>query len=463
MSETERSFGEMHFGAAELGNKARTRRLIMLADSLTRHPGGTLPHKIKDPAALRAAYRLMERQEVTHASVSAAHQAETKRVIEEHQGPLLAVSDATELDYSGLQSLEKLGHIGNGGRRGYICHNVLIVDPKARQALGLANQVLHTRAKTPPQETRDQGRSRKSRESRLWVKATEPLPGDRKLIVVADRGADTFEELENESKSGRRFVIRSAKDRNVLEGHVGNDQGKKKLHALARQAKAGGSYALELAATMDRAARKATLQYSFIAVRLLPPKAPRGEHSRKLLPVWVVRVWESDLPRGTEPLEWFLLTNEPVETVAAAREVISWYECRWIIEEYHKAQKTGCDIERMQFTHASRLEPMIALQSIVALTLLNLRDLSRRPEAQTTPANEVVAQEYIDVLSMWRHGETRPNWTVHEFFLALARLGGHQNRRKDKRPGWLVLWRGWSDLQLLAVGWGLKVRRKKVG
>lgn len=463
MSERERTFGEIHFAAAQLGNKARTKRLIMLADSLTRHPGGTLPQKIRDPAALRAAYRLMERPEVTHASVLASHQAETIRVIEEHHGPLLAISDATELDYSGLESLEELGQIGNGGRRGYICHNVLIVDPRTRQALGLANQILHTRTKTPPGETRGQGRSRKSRESRLWPKATEPLPCDNKVIVVADRGADTFEELENESKSGRRFVIRSAKDRKVWEGHAGNGNKTKRLHALTRRAQAVGSYTLELTATTDRAARKAMLQYSFIAVRLLPPQTPRGEHSRQPLPVWVVRVWENNPPRGAEPLEWFLLTNEPVATAATAREVINWYECRWIIEEYHKAQKTGCDIESMQFTHASRLEPMIALQSIVALTLLNLRDLSRRPEAEKTPANEVVAQEYVDVLSCWRHGEIRPDWTVHEFFLALARLGGHQNRRKDKRPGWLVLWRGWSDLQLLAVGWRLTLKRKKVG
>ena len=463
MSETERSFGEIHFGAARLGNKARTRRLVMLADSLTRHPGGTLPQKIKDPAALRATYRLMQRPEVTHASVFAAHQAETNRVIEQHTGPLLAISDATELDYSGLESLEEMGQIGNGGRRGYICHNVLIVDPRCRQALGLANQILHTRMKTPPGETRGQGRSRESRESRLWIKATESLPRNRKLIVVGDRGADTFEELENESKSDRRFVIRSAKDRKVLEGHSGNDKGKKRLHVLARQAKAAGSYTLEVASTADRAARKVTLQYSFVAVRLLPPRAPRGDHSREPLPVWLVRVWESNPPQGTEPLEWFLLTNEPVESAATAREVVGWYECRWIIEEYHKAQKTGCDIERMQFTHASRLEPMIALQSIVALTLLNLRDLSRRAEAHTTPANEVVAQEYVNILSMWRHDEVRVNWTVHEFFLALARLGGHQNRRKDKRPGWLVLWRGWTDLQLLAVGWRLNPMGKKVG
>lgn len=462
MAQTERSFGEIHFGDAKLGNRARTRRLVKVADALVRHPGGTLPDKLKDPADLQALYRLVQRREVTHASVLASHQAETMRRIEQHPGPLLAVSDATELDYSGLTSIKNLGQIGNGSCRGYVCHNVLMVDPDGRQAIGLANQILHTRAKTPRGETREKGRRRKSRESRLWPAATKPLPGDRKLIVVCDRGGDTFEQLEREAKSGRRFVIRSAKDRWMMAGHAGIGA-KQKLHATARRTKAAGSYTVEVGATPEQPARKATVQFSFMAVRLMPPKQPRGSHSQQPLPVWVVRVWESNPPPGVEPLEWFLLTNEPVECAETARQAITWYECRWVVEEFHKAQKTGCGIETMQFTCKSRLEPMIALQSIVALTLLNLRDASRRPDAEKTPATEVVAQEYVNVLSAWRHGEARPDWTAHEFFLALARLGGHQNRRKDKRPGWIVLWRGWTALQLLLTGSRLGNKPKKVG
>jgi hypothetical protein len=462
MSQSERSFGEIHFGGAELGNKARTRRLVKVAEALVRHPGGTLPHKLNDPAALRAMYRLMQRREVTHASVLAAHQAETFRQIEQHPGPLLAISDATELDYSGLASLEELGQIGNGSGRGYICQNVLIVDPRQRQVLGLANQILHTRVEAPPGETKDQRRRRESRESRLWPEGTRPLPADPKLIVVCDRGGDTFEELEHEARSGRRFVVRSRQDRKVLHGHTGRGA-KQNLYALARQAKAAGSYEVEVAATTQRLGRTATVQFSFVAVRLVPPKQPRGEHSQEPLAVWMVRVWESDPPAGAEPLEWFLLTNISVERAAEAKQVITYYECRWVVEEYHKALKTGCDIECMQFTHQSRLEPMIALQSVVALTLLNLRDASRRPDAPTAPATEAVAPEYVNVLSAWRHGEARPHWTVQEFFLALARLGGHQNRRRDKRPGWLVLWRGWTSLQFLAAGSQLERKRKKVG
>lgn len=462
MSQAEFSFGEIHFGSARLGNKARTKRLVKVANALLRHPSGTLPEKISDPAALQAMYRLMQRPEVIHASVLAAHQAEVRRQVDEHRGPLLAISDATELDYSGLASIERLGQIGNGSGRGYICQNLLIVDPKQRKVLGLANQILHTRIKTPPREPRKKGLRRASRESRLWPGASKPLPGDHKLVVVCDRGGDTFEQLEHEANSGRRFVIRSGKDRKALAGHTGNGA-EKSLYALARAAKAAGSYTIDVAPTAQRQEREATVKFSFVAVRLIAPKHPRGEHSQKPLPVWVIRVWESNPPVGAEPLEWFLLTNEEVERAGTARDVVGWYECRWVVEEFHKAQKTGCDIESMQFTHESRLEPMIALQSVVAVALLNLRDASRRPDVQATPASAVVSQEYVNVLSTWRHGEKRPNWTAHEFFQALARLGGHQNRRHDKRPGWIVLWRGWTALQLLVVGSRLERKPRKLG
>lgn len=462
MSATERSFGETHFGAAELGNISRTRRLVAIADAFCRHPDGTLPHKLKDPAALRATYRLMERPEVTHTSVLAAHQAETYRRIAAHDGPLLAICDATELDFSGLTSIHDLGQIGQGKQRGYVCQNVLIVDPRERSTLGLANQILHRRACVPVGEVREQSRQRKSRESRLWPEGTKNLPVRADLFVVCDRGGDTFEELEHESRSGRRFVIRSRQDRNSLCGHT--DQATQgKLYELTRAAKPRGRYTVEVAATHGRTGRTATVQVSYMAVQLIPPKQARGHHGQEPLSVWVVRVWERDPPPGEEPLEWHLLTNEPVEDLATARRIISYYECRWVVEEYHKAQKTGCNIENLQFSYSARLEPMIALLSIVALTLLNLRDASRRPDAKTKPASELVAQEYVNVLSLWRTGETRTDWTIHDFFFALARLGGHQNRIHDHPPGWLVLWRGWNALQLIVVGRRLDQKRKKLG
>jgi len=459
----EQSFGEVHFGAAQLGNKARTRRLAKLATQLAQHPGGTLPQKLRDPATLEATYRLMSRDEVTHATVLAAHRSETLRRIADHPGPLLVICDATELDYTSITSLKRLGKIGTGEtHRGYICQNCLAVDAQTRQVIGLVNQILHTRTDAPRGESKEQIRQRQSRESRLWPDGTRELPGDPRLIVVCDRGGDTFEELEHEYRSRRRLVIRAQHNRRILIGHEGIGRRQYLQSTLRRQAAAGG-FTLKLAATAGRPARAARLSVSFITMRLVAPIQARGNHGKEPLPLWAVRVWEEDPPRGQPRLEWMLLTNERVDSLAAARRIIGWYECRWIVEEYHKAMKTGCQIENLQFADESRLEPMIALLSVVALTLLNLRDASRRADARRTRASTVVAQDYVDALSLWRHDEVRADWNLHDFFMALARLGGHQNRKRDKRPGWLVLWRGWTALQLLAAGARAERRRKKVG
>jgi len=53
------------------------------------------------------------------------------------------------------------------------------------------------------------------------------------------------------------------------------------------------------------------------------------------------------------------------------------------------------------------------------------------------PATVLTDEEGVNILSGWRYREQRP-LSVHEFFLALARLGGHQNRKCDGEPGWLV-------------------------
>lgn len=460
----DRSFGETHFGKAKLGNKARTRRLVMLADQLIRHPGGTLPQKLRDPAALQATYRLMNREEVTHAAVFQPHREEVLRRIAEHDEPLLVICDSTELDYTTITSLRNLGQIGSGNcdQRGYICHNCLVVDPRTKQAVGLVNQILHRRAFVPSGETKEQSRQRDSRESRLWPDGTRDLPGDPRLIVVCDRGGDTFEELAHESRSGRRFVIRAQHDRRVLAGHEGAAK-KEFLEACLGRQPVAGTFALEVAAAAGRPARTAQLCVAFAGVRLIPPLQKRGDYDDLALNVWAVRVWEPNPPPGEKGLEWILLTNEPVISFTDAWRVVEWYECRWVVEEYHKALKTGCSIEELQFTAESRLEPMIALLSVVALALLNLRDASRRPDAKTIPASQVIAQEYVDVLSLWRHKKVQSDWSMHEFYQALARLGGHLNRKRDKQPGWLVLWRGWTTLQLLVVGAQAERHRKKVG
>ena len=214
------SFGEVNFGAAQLGDKRRTRRLVSLVDQMCLRPGGTLPQKFRSPADLQAFYRLMDKDDVTHEAILDAHRRATLQRIQELGGPVLVLHDTTELEYTTRKSLKRLGQIGNGHRRGYITHNSLAVDPETKDVIGLCNQILHRRPKVPKSETRAQRNRRKSRESLLWIKGTQSLPADRQIVDVCDRGADTSEFIEHEMNSGRRFVIRASHDRCILVGHA---------------------------------------------------------------------------------------------------------------------------------------------------------------------------------------------------------------------------------------------------
>jgi hypothetical protein len=453
--------GQAIFGTAKLGDKRRTKRLVESFDQMCAHPGGTLPDKMASPPDLRGLYRLCNNNRVTHEAIIGQAREHTLARVQASPGDVLILHDATELDYTTLTSLAgDLGQIGKGDRRGYLCHNVLAVAADSAEVLGLVDQVLHRRDEAPEDETLAEHRDRPTRESLLWVRGTRHLPADARLIDVADQGADTFEFLEHECRSGRRFVIRACKARKVYGGHepIGPQQ---ELKAYARGRPEWGRFTMDVQAQPGRKARKAA---EFVVrggpVLVCPPHAKAGHHGDDPLPLYVVQVAEVSPPRGEKAIEWTLLTNEPARGFDDAWRVTTWYERRWPVEEFHKAKKTGCGIEDMQFTTTARLEPAIALLSVVATTLLNLREASRRDDADTRRAATIVSGEYVEVLSLKRYGKVRDDLTVREFFLALARLGGHQNRKCDGHPGWLVLWRGWMKLQAMLDGYRAAQRKK---
>jgi hypothetical protein len=458
------TFGRVHFGSADLGDVRRVERLVSVADHLVRHPQGTFPKKFHDPADLKGFYRLMEQPTVTHASVLAPHGTETIRLMREYSGVVLNLHDTTVLDFSGLTEIEELGQVGDGNGRGYYCHNTLAVAADSGFVFGLLAQTLHCRRRVPLGEKKEERRQRPDRESRLWKKNSERIPApppDRLWVDVADRGADITEFLDYEEAAGKKYLVRSQHNRLIQREKQGEIE-RIKLHDQARLWPARGQRTIDVPARPGQSARTATVGIAWEAVTLASPRQPRGDERGVPLQTWVVRVAEAAPPPRVEGLEWILLTNVAVTTLAEAFERVDWYGLRWLIEEYHKAMKTGCDIESMQFCYRDRLEPAIALMSVVALTLLQLRDRSRDPETAERPARDYVPLEWVCLLSVWRHDEVRANWTLREFYFALARLGGHQNRKHDHPPGWIVLWRGWTEFQAMLAG-ASAARTRKCG
>jgi hypothetical protein len=445
------SFGEEHFGGCVFGDKRLTDRAVTSGDAFMRHPGGTLPEKLARKE-LFGFYDFANNEKVNHDNVLGCHCERTRGLMERSVNTVLIIHDTTEGDFSGLD-IASLGPIGNGHCSGMLIHNVLAVAYPSREALGLIGQITQIRRHVPEHESVKASREHPQRESRLWTKGVEAVgrpPEGAIWVNLMDRGGDTFESLDRQQGLGQFYLVRSRTNRNVrVKGASGRMVGRK-LHDWARTLPVLGERSIAVPGNQNQAARDTRVTVAAGPVELQVPHVKYGEHGKVPLKAWVIRVREVQTPAGEEPLEWIVLTNKPTAIQAEAWERVDWYECRPIIEELHKAQKTGCGMELTQFTTRKALEVTIAILSVIAVQLLRLRDLSRKDDGQ--PATAVIDDVYVETLGLWRWKQARMDISAREFLYALARLGGHLGRTGDRLPGWLVLWRGWTELQRLVQG-----------
>ena len=202
-----------------------------------------------------------------------------------------------------------------------------------------------------------------------------------------------------------------------------------------------------------RSRNKRPAREAHLEVRLGHIKVPRPRHvspwvrELKVPPIAmnVVQVVEVNAPQDVTPIQWVLITSLPVETFNEAWDVITYYESRWLVEEYHKALKSGCRVESRQIKTAGSLEAFVGLTSVVAVRLLQLKSLARtNPDV---PAQRVVPRVWLKMLKLARKGLDRVhNLTVGQFYREIAKLGGFLARRSDGDPGWITIWRGWEKL-----------------
>jgi hypothetical protein len=441
------AWAQHHFGAADLGDRRRTRRLVRVAAHAATHPSGSLPHQNQSWADTKAAYRLCDCPDVTFAAVCQPHWDDTRRCA---PGRYLVLEDTTEIDFGWHRDVAGLGPLGNGSGQGFLLHSALLVAADSDAVYGMAGQTIHYRQPAPRGESATRRLQRDDRESRVWGVVIDQVgrpPEGVQWVHVLDRGGDNFDVFGHARAQGTDCVVRaSSLHRKVLTPQGDEVTLRDYLTALP----VAGSYTLDLRARQATPARQATLEVLYGSLTMPRPRvASRYGREQAAVPLGVVWVREARPPKGVKRIEWVLYTSLPVRSLAQAQEVIGYYEKRWLIEEWHKALKSGCRVEERQLETADRLEPLVGLLGVVAVRLLQLRALARSQPG--LPALEVLPRLYVQMLQRlrkWGGGE----WTVREFFREVAQLGGFLGRKGDGEPGWQTIWRGWDLLQSMVRG-----------
>lgn len=445
------TWSEMVFGQAELGDPRRTRRLVKVGEMLATHTGcSALTASEGDSALCEGAYRLFRNTEIKAEAIAESGFGATAARVGDYE-TLLAVEDTTTLSYahSVTDELGDMGGKADSQKRGYLVHSVLLVDPKSEDTVGLIAQQRWCRDPAKRgQRHQNKSRAYEDKESYKWQHVGEQMAhrlGENRsrIISVCDREADIYEYLTYKTDTAQRYIVRAARDRRLAE----EDEN---LFASVAQTPKLGEHTIHLAqrgGPHHRAARQVHLTLHSARITLQPPR--RKHDNLTPIEVNVVLAQELNPPKGEDPLCWLLLTSEPVDSLAAAQNVLRAYALRWRIEDFHKAWKSGAKVEKRRMQSADNLERVAVILAFVAIRLLQLREGATGPEEKRTrPCTAILEATQWRVLWVTMERSKPPRKVPNQewAYYAIAKLGGWLDTKRTGRVGWDTMWRGWFRL-----------------
>ena len=274
------------------------------------------------------------------------------------------------------------------------------------------------------------------------------MPQPHNCVHIGDRESDIYELFCLAEELGIQFLIRTCVNRRA--GVTGTVAGQMKrspvkgLHRIEARNKLGETY-------------HADLEIKYEPVQVRPPVGKQQDYPA--LALTVIQATEKGRPHGREKITWKLLTNLPVNTLAAAIEKLEWYALRWKIEVFHKILKSGCKAEESKLRRSERLANLIAIFCLIAwrvfwLTMRRRSQPNAAPSKALTPIETCLLDELVKPQPP-PAGKRRRRKHLSDYLTKIAQLGGYLARAADTPPGNLVMWRGLTRLHDIQLGFQL--------
>ena len=387
-----------------------------------------------------------------------------KHVSQQTQGRnVICIEDTAEYNYQhhkGILQAGELGMISDDRSLGMRIHPMLVVDQADGFPYGFSSfEIINRNNKGRDGQQHYQKLPIEQKESYRWLSAIEQtkkqLSKAQSITIVADREADIYQLWSRVPDGRTHLVIRTALKRKFLDDEQNPIKadtplqvlGISKVFILGRLGKADKS-------------REAQLEISFQKAYTLKPRLlARNKDAKHLdpdqIPLNIIAVKEI-IPVGVElkePIQWFLLTDLPVEDLTDALRIIEIYKSRWHIEQIFRLTKQkGFNLEESQLERAASLKNLMAFTFIAASRVYQMV-LARNNESRMgSDLFEPDEMKALEKLSPQLEGRTERSknknkpQTLAFYIWVIARLGNWKPEDRDP-PGPITFKRGWETFQ----------------
>lgn len=315
-------------------------RLLKIMSKVSGKIGESLPTVCQDWANTKAAYRFFSNPNLSESEILAGHFQATKERFQATDGPILVLHDTTEITYKRSQPADigftrkcanRNGLFNQEIRRavcGILMHSSLVLTPEGLP-LGFSAKKFWSRDKFKDVKAlhRKMNATRipiEEKESYRWVESlngSNTLLGQpHRLVHIGDRESDIYEFFHAAIVGGSNFLVRIKVDRRTETetttiNKVMGSAKKKGEHKITYRDKDGEDVEVKLEIKFENL----TIKPSF------------GLKSKNYADVQATVIFakEAGKPKqGRKPIDWKLITNLPVESLADAIEKLQWYALR---------------------------------------------------------------------------------------------------------------------------------------
>lgn len=389
---------------------------------------------------------------------------------------ILVINDTSTVGFAHRSDREGLGYVGpKTTKSGFDLHPSLMVDATNSHLYGIGGITIQKTEFIKTEEDKAlQLQNRKDnwkipfedKERYKWFtspqKAINNCAGAAKYTLIGDRESDIYDLIARTLQNNWEFVYRSKTNRRIEP-----QLSAKTLYKVIDNWQIADTYELNLPATKKRSAHLATMELKFGTVNIERPKSHPDKDLPASIKLQVVEVKEQPqtVVGDEKAVHWLILTSHPTDTIEQARQIIQWYQWRWIIEELFRTLKTkGIDIEKSEVETYNALTNLSTLALIAASQVMQLvRARDGQSEQKMEDSFFEAEQECLLRLNNKLEGRTQklknpyPADSLAFATWVIARLGGWSGYQSKRPAGPITIINGLARFHNIMEGFYLRL------